>query len=130
MLLITESRNLGDLIFMWKIKLHILFTWDHTLKNNRSRWDSMVTDLVIGNDMVLIPSQIFDNCESLRELFLQVWKYNDQRDVHFCTLWQPVNRNLHVLNIYHEPGIKHFLCIISFTYCKLSEIINIFNVTF
>lgn len=50
------------------IKLHLYFIWNHTLENNQSRWDGMVTDLVIGNDMVLISSQIFNNCESLWKL--------------------------------------------------------------
>lgn len=32
-------------------------------------------------------------------LFLQVWKENDESDVCFCVLWQPVNRKSHALNI-------------------------------
>lgn len=51
---------------MWKKnhktkKLHIHYIWDYISENSQSRWDSMVTDLVIWNDMVLFPSQIFNN---------------------------------------------------------------------
>lgn len=37
----------------------------------------MVTDLVIGNNMVLIPLQIFNNCESLWKL-LYFAKYENK----------------------------------------------------
>ena len=55
----------------------MLYLGSYLGKQSKQMGDSMVTDLVIGNDMVLIPSQIFNNCESLWKL-LYFSKYENK----------------------------------------------------
>lgn len=64
----------------------------------------MVTDLVIGNDMVLIPSQIFNNCESLWKLLYFSKYQNIMMKAMFAFAHHDnlLLGNLHVLNIYYR----------------------------
>lgn len=55
----------------------MLYLGSYLGKQSKQMGDSMVTNIVIGNDMVLIPSQIFNNCESLWKL-LYLSKYENK----------------------------------------------------